>query len=102
MLADLIKFLEEQDPEKMVPYGFGVPDSYRGFYADVAFEPVENASFGDMLAHAKSALGSTFDGYKGGEYTMSEFTDCWISPYGITSENMIGDYLMKYWELTAE
>ncbi len=102
MLKDVIEFLEKQDPEKVVRYGFGEPDSYRGYYSEVAFEPVGNASFGDMLAHAKSALGATFTGYKGGEYTMHTHTDCWISMYGRTSDNMIGDYLMKYWEMTAK
>lgn len=30
MLGDLIKWLEEQDPNLTVPHGFGEPDSYRG------------------------------------------------------------------------
>ncbi|MCP5078971.1 MAG: hypothetical protein GY951_13060 [Psychromonas sp.] len=102
MLKDVIEFLEKQDPKKVVRYGFGEPDSYRGYYSDVAFKPAENVSFGEMLVHAKSALGATFTGYKGGEYTMHTHTDCWIAERGHTSDDMIGGRLMECWEITAK
>jgi len=70
MLEDLIKWLEQQNPELTVPHGFGEPDSYRGYYDEIAFAPKENVTFGEMLEHAKSALGATFTGYKGGEHTI--------------------------------
>jgi len=56
-----------------------------------------------MLTHAKSALGVTFTGYKGGEYLMADYSDCWISEYG-TSHNAdkIGNTLLKMWEATAK
>lgn len=95
-LGELIEFLEKQDPEKVVPLGFGKPHSYRGIYEDLAFEPVENVTIGEMLRDAKYALGKTFYGYKGGEYTMHEYSDVWISPYGEGGGQKIGDILMRY------
>ena len=102
-LEDLILWLEKQNPAKVVLYGFGKPNSFRAYYHDVAFEPVENTTFGEMLTHAKSALGVTFTGYKGGEYLMADYSDCWISEYG-TSHNAdkIGNTLLKMWEATAK
>lgn len=101
-LKDLISWLEKQNPDHVVPHGFANPHSYRGDYYDLAFEPKENARLGDMLTEAKAALGQTFDGYKGGEFTMGEYTNCWISEYGACgSADGIGATLLKLWELTA-
>jgi hypothetical protein len=48
-----------------------------------------------MLADARSALGATFHGWKGGEYTMAEYTDCWLAVAGCTGEG-IGPVLLRY------
>ena len=101
MLSDLIKCLESLDPDSVVPIGFGEPMSYRGYYEDLAFKPAVNARIGDMLTHARSALGATFQGYKGGDFTMEDYTDCWIAEYGETSEDRIGKVIMALWALTA-
>lgn len=99
MLINLIQWLEEQDQTAIVRFGFGEPHSFRGYYEQLAFEPVENAVIGDMLAHAKSALGKTFTGYKGGEFEMDEHTDCWISEYGTSYQaTKIGMTILTYWE----
>lgn len=81
-IGDLIKQLEEYNPDTVVPSGFGAPHSYRGDYYSVAFEPVEVTTIGEMLEHAKSALGATFTGCKGGEYAMDRYSDCGIAAYG--------------------
>jgi hypothetical protein len=52
-LSDVIDFLEKYDPATPVRFGFGCPNSYRGYYEDVAFEPADNTTVGEMLAHAK-------------------------------------------------
>lgn len=101
MLKDLIDWLEEQNPNLTVTHGFGEPDSYRGYYQDVAFEPKENVTFGEMLGYARSALGKTFTGYKGGEFTMHDFTDCWIAQYGTSEGDKIGPTLKAIWLATA-
>ena len=94
-LGDLIKQLEEYNPDTKVPLGFGAPHSYRGDYYSVAFEPVEVTTIREMLEHAKSALGATFTGYKGGEYTMEDWTTCYIAAYGCSGET-IGPILLDY------
>lgn len=94
-LGELIKALEAADPELVVPHGFGDPDSYRGYYEDLAFAPRENVTVRQMLDDARRAVGVTFHGWKGGEYTMSEHTDCWLAERGDTGET-IGPVLLGY------
>lgn len=94
-LGALIARLEREDQARILPIGFADPHSYRGFYMDVAFEPRRNIAIGEMLAAARSALDATFEGYKGGDFTMSEHTDCWIASYGRTSDNQIGPLLLE-------
>jgi hypothetical protein len=100
-LKELIEWLEKQNPDLVVPHGFGKPMSYRGYYEQLAFEPLENARLGDMLEHAKSALGNTFEGYKGGDYTMTETTDCWIAEYGTSGGDKIGSTILRLWEVCS-
>ena len=50
-----------------------------------------------MLEYAKSALGATFTGYKGGEFLMEEFTDCWICEYGTSHGDGIGPVMLALW-----
>src|SRR5690242_3575186 len=81
-LGDLIKRLELEDSARVLPLGFHNPHSYRGYYDQLAFEPASNVSVASLLAAARSALGKTFTGYKGGEYLMGSETPCWIAKYG--------------------
>lgn len=94
-LGDLIARLEQEDPDRVLPLGFADPHSFRGYYCDLAFEPRQNIRIGDMLDAARSALGATFTGWKGGDFTMSDYTDCWISHEGDSSDNRIGPLLLE-------
>lgn len=94
-LGDLIARLEREDPNRILPIGFAEPHSYRGYYSELAFEPRRDISIGDMLEAARSALGATFEGYKGGNFTMNEYSDCYIATYGDTSDNQIGPLLLE-------
>lgn len=73
------------------------PHSYRGYYSDLAFEPsADPVSVEQLLAAAREALGSTFQGYKGGDYTMSKATPVWLAEHGccgreIRSIHLAGD-----------
>jgi hypothetical protein len=96
VLGELIEFLKQYDPEKVVPLGFHKPHSYRGYYDHLAFEPAENITVGAMLAAAESAVGTTYPGYKGGEYEMGLYTDVWLSRYGYNDDEKIGWVLMKF------
>lgn len=96
-LGEIINRLENcSDLDVVVKKGWGKPMSYRGYYEDLAFAPAENVTLRSMLEAARSALGSTFTGYKGGEYEMGEYTDCWIAEYGDVSDDKIGDFLLDF------
>ena len=95
ILGHLIETLEKYPPDQKVVRGFGYPMSHRGDYSELAFKPVNDTTVGEMLAHAKSALGNTFEGYKGGVYKMSEWTNCHIADYGECGEE-IGPLLLWY------
>ena len=88
-LSKLITWLKSKPVNLVIPrgLGFGEPMSYRGYYDQVAFAPIgTETTIGAMLEHAKSAMGATFTGYKGGEFTMTGSTECWIADYGETVE----------------
>jgi hypothetical protein len=94
-LSELIAALEAADPALKVPLGFSNPHSYRGDYMDLAFEPTANVTVGEMLADARSALGSTYQGWKGGDYTMGKYTDCWLATEGSSEDSeTIGPVLL--------
>lgn len=95
MLGELIEYLEKEDPDKVVPLGFRQPDSYRGYYDQLAFEPVKNITVGAMLACAKEAMGKTYQGYKGGDFEMHQYTDVWLACWGECGEG-IGETLLDY------
>lgn len=87
-LKQLIETLEKYDAAQPVPLGFGHPHSYRGYYDQLAFEPVKDTTVGAMLDAAKSAMGATYGGYKGGDFTMGEWTDCHLANYGECGEGI--------------
>jgi len=99
-LGTLIKWLEIQHPDLVVKNGFSTPHSDRGDYYNVAFTPEASAKLGDMLSHAKSAIGASFTGWKGGEYRMEEYTPCYIGRYGECGEE-ITSYTLRYWLVTG-
>jgi hypothetical protein len=94
-LGEIIAALEAEDPARVLPVGFTNPHSFRGIYADLAFEPAKNVTIGDMLAAARSAVGTTYQGWKGGDFHMDDRSDCWISYEGEGSDNKIGPLLLR-------
>jgi hypothetical protein len=93
-LDELITALEAEDPDRVVPLGFTNPHSYRGDYMDLAFEPTADVTIGAMLHAARSAKGTTYEGWKGGEYTMLGYTDCWLAVEGHGGGEIIGPVLL--------
>lgn len=85
-LGELIDWLERQDSDAEVLDGFGAPHSDRGDYSELAFDPVSNTTYRRMLSYAKSADGCTFEGWKGGNYTMCRNTPVYIGKYGECGE----------------
>lgn len=95
-LGGIISFLEKQDPMHYLPLGWHNPHSYRGYYEDLAFEPKWNMDVGELLGITKSALGQTYEGYKGGDFVMNEHTTCWISYKSVSGGQQIGHVLLWY------
>lgn len=95
ILKELIEFLEARDPDIEVPLGFHNPHSYRASYNELAFEPLPNTTVGEMLSSAVEALGSTYEGYKGGDFLMGEYTEVNLAEWGDVGEE-IGPVLLRY------
>lgn len=94
-LGELIDKLAAADKDKTVrnqngAYISAACDSYRGYYSDLAFDWGDKCTVAEILASANEALGKTFTGYKGGEYTMSENTPLWVADYGCCGEAVLG------------
>lgn len=87
-LGELIERLSREDATQAVPRGWTHPHSYRGYYEQLAFEPCGESTVGGLLDVAKSALGQTYTGYKGGNYEMGEYTDVWLADYGSTGDEI--------------
>lgn len=86
-LGQLIDTLAAADQGAVVWDGFGLPGSWRGVYEFLAFRPKADAVVADMLRHARSAVGATFQGYKGGDFTMTRETPCFIAEYGCSGDD---------------
>lgn len=97
-LIELIDALKTLPQDKVVRWGFDHPHSWRGIYAELAFEPAENVTIGSMLACAKEALGKTYQGYKGGDFVMDEHTDVRIA-YAGSGDDMWGNMALQYMDL---
>ena len=81
-LIEYINILKGHDPKLKLRKGLGAPDSWRGVYAELAFPVVEDITIGEMIAHAESAIGTTYRGYKGGNFEMDEDTPIHIDDWG--------------------
>ncbi len=112
-LGTLVAALEGENADMPVIYDMPVtfgrsgkvypsaPDSYRGYYSDLSFPPSDTPiTVGELLREAKDAIGSTFEGYKGGDFTMDAETPLWASPYGsangiaVMQAEIVGDQLV--------
>lgn len=96
-LDDLIAELEKHDPNKTVTRGFGEGMSWRGYYYDAAFTPVQQTTFGEMLKSAKALKGTRQEGYKGGEFLMHGDVEVHIASYSNIGEP-ITSYNFSYWD----
>ena len=94
-LGEIINKLKEYDPETQLNLGFTEPHSYRGYYEQLAFEPCKNTTIGRMLECCKKAKSGIFEGYKGGEYTYDDDTECNMAWYGCSGE-VFSVYLLDY------
>lgn len=66
--------------------------SYRGYYSELCVAPsvgreMSACEFSNVLA---DQIGKTYEGYKGGEYMMTEDTELYLAKYGRTGEKIVG------------
>ncbi len=68
------------------------PHSYRGYYADLAFEKESGTrTIASLIEQLKTeCLGKTFTGYKGGDFEMNEDAPLWIAEQGFCGEKITG------------
>lgn len=89
------------DGEISVVFDFGYLhpvsiDSWRGIYKELALgfsnkgNPMKLSAFIEML---KDAIDKTFEGYKGGDYTMSRHTPVWVANYGNSGSTAVIDVI---------
>lgn len=101
-LQNLIDLLAaEPDQDRIVGDAFGHPHSYRGYYEDLAFEVAHNRTVGQMLTDARSAIGQTFTGWKGGDFTMHGYSYVWIVEHEGETGESLGPRLLRYMLATS-
>lgn len=93
-LGRLIKAAEKAPQDGVVRFADGGypagEDSYRGYYSDLSFSSSETpVTVADFLKRARGALGETYYGYKGGDYTMTAETPVWRAEYGSCGEAIV-------------
>lgn len=73
-------------------------DSWRGSYSELALNFVDSdndgaktMTVGGLLTMLKSTIGKTFEGYKGGEFTMNKHTPIWVANYGNSGNTAVVD-----------
>lgn len=108
------KFNEKDDLDVMFDFVYQFPtdiDSWRGIYSELALnhktyqyatekrkecKPMQLQEFIDLL---ETAAGKVFDGYKGGEYTMSRETPVWVANNGDTGSTAVLDIIDDGWQV---
>jgi hypothetical protein len=97
VLGELIHWLKEQEPDKVVRFN-NISDhdypnyfcSWRGVYAELSLtHGMRKMTVGQLLAKAEGALTQTFTGWKGGDYQMDESTPVWADDEGYCNYNAI-------------
>ncbi|MES2339316.1 MAG: hypothetical protein V4537_14575 [Pseudomonadota bacterium] len=99
LLGELIEGLSKLPPDLVLPKGWDEATSYRGYYDQLAFVPAENVAVRTMLMVARAAVGQTFQGYKGGDYTMGFDTMTHIANWGDSNGD---DTTMARWFMGIE
>lgn len=107
-LGELILKLEAiQNKEASLIFDFGCffptcVDSWRGDYEELALNYQESGvqlKAGEFLTVLKSAIGHTFQGYKGGDFTMNRHTPLWVANDGDSGNTAVIDILDKNYQV---
>ena len=103
-LGEFIDKLAALPADRPVYFGFGnaVPAcfaSWRWSYDELAlgYKDHDAPTAGDLLAKAREAVGQTFTGWKGGDFTMTRHTPVWVANQGDCGHTMIVDVQDAEW-----
>lgn len=98
-LVTLFNAMLEIDDKARVAVGFDPehPMSWRGDYRQLSFPPKFNVPVIEMRDALVNAIGQTFFGYKGGDYTMNKWTSVHIDEYSECNDPGISPALCTYW-----
>lgn len=93
-LGEMIHRLEQESRQLVLPYGISHPHSYRGYYERLAFEVDRDVPryVGEWIDLARSCIGQTYQGWKGGEYTMAENSLVYVA-----NEGDCGEPITRLW-----
>jgi hypothetical protein len=92
-LQDILDRLEQEDPNLVLLKGWKHPHSYRGYYSELGVEPCGPTEVRELIATLKGAIGSTFQGWKGGDYTMHEYVEVYLAEQGCVGEALTVSWL---------
>ena len=95
-LGELIEALGKCEDDDDVCFEFGhfsvgKVDSYRGDYSQLAIDVDTTSTINvkHFLGRLKEILGTTLEGYKGGDYMMTDSTPIWVASWGETSDTFV-------------
>ena len=96
-LDDLILELQKHPRSLVVPAGFGGQGhSDRGDYSNLAFEPRERVTVGEMLDCARGRMGTLIIGYKGGSFLVQGSTEVYIGEDSSQCGEPVTPLLLRY------
>lgn len=97
-VGEIVAVLRRKDPGADVSFDFVYfrpmsLHSYRGYYEQLAlgYGNEGTATVGDVLGWFEDAIGKTFTGYKGGEYTMGTDTPVWVANHDEAGSTAVVD-----------
>lgn len=86
----LIEIISRLPAGSVFENGFYYAHSYRGYYDQLAVEPKEKVTAMEMVKCLTSAVGETFEGYKGGYFYMDGSQDVYLAWHGSCGQKIIG------------
>lgn len=100
MLIDLISALKVMPADAVSRVALGNPHSYRGDYAQLAFEQEEKPqTAAEMLAVVEGAWCETFEGHKGGEFEMGDYSEVYLAKYGECGDRLTPVALQRMFDI---
>lgn len=108
-IQPLLKDVREQNDKEDVPvcfdFEYARPTNYmswRGVYAELAvgfaFDGLRT-TLDEFIVRTEQCVGETFDGYKGGDFTMTAKTPVWVANYGNVGSTAITGVYDEGWQV---